>query len=441
MNQLKRALIFSLLFLMVLVAVPVVASAAQDSQTTIYAISIDGEITPAMSAFLMNRLDHANKEGAIGVIIEIRTLGGRVDSAIEMRDAIIASGIPVVAYIESRAISAGALISIAADTIIMAPGSHIGAAEPVPNEPKALAFVSGEFRSTAERAGRDPEIAMAMVDITVEIEGLIGADAILDMTANQALQYGYADHIVSGRSEVLRVMGWSNAQVIEEKPDFRYRIAQFLTSYEIASLLLLLGMLGIAAELFSPGFGAPGIVGIISFALYFAGGFLAGNTEWWAAVIFLAGIILIIIEIIVPGFGIFGIGGIVALFAGIILAAPSLKQGVIMLTIAMAATLIAIPVFFKIFGRSRLIQRFVLATAETVEMGYTHTVAKKDDLIGKTGKTMTVFRPAGSVMIDGERVDAIADGSFIDQDQLVKVIKVSGTKVIVSTYFDADQDV
>lgn len=440
MNLTKRIIFFFMMLLPLLGAMPVFANNAQDNSKTVYIVSIDGEITPAMSAFLVDRLELANREEASGLIMEIRTLGGRVDSAIEMRDAIVASDIPVVAYIESRAISAGALISIAADTIIMAPGSHIGAAEPVPNEPKALAYVSGEFRSTAERTSRDPDIAEAMVDATAVIEGLIGADAILDLTASQASEYGFADYVAAGRTEVLRVLGWTDAQVIEEKPDFRFRIAQFLTSYEVASILLLLGMLGIAAELFAPGFGAPGILGIICFALYFAGGFLAGNTEWWAAVIFLAGIVLVIIEIIVPGFGVFGIAGIVALFAGIILAAPTVRQGVGMLVIALVATLIAIPIFFKIFGQSKLIRRFVLATAEKSELGYTHAVRNRDDLTGQTGKTLTVLRPAGSIMIGHERIDALADGSFIDKDQTVKVIRVEGTKVVVSAMMDSDSD-
>jgi membrane-bound serine protease (ClpP class) len=425
--------IILLLLLLVVVLIPTFYVSGQSSQPAVHVVSVDGEITPAMASFLDDQITQANLAGADGIIIEISTLGGRVDAAIEMRDAIINSSAPVVVYIDDRAISAGALIAIAADTIIMAPGSHIGAAEPVPNEPKALAFVSGEFRTTAEKTGRDPEIAAAMVDKSIEIAGLVSKGEILDLTANEAIQSGYADYLAKGREEVLRVMGWENASISEAEPDFRYNIAQFLTSYEVAAFLLALGMICLIAELFIPGFGVAGVIGIFCFVLYFAGGFLAGHTELWSLLVFMFGVILLIIEIFVPGFGVFGIAGIIALIVGVIFAAPSLRQGIGSLAIALAAAIVAIPVFFKIFGRTKLIRRLVLVTAETTESGYTHA-ASKDSLLGKTGVTQTIFRPSGIVKIDGLRVNAIADGEFISQGVPVEVIRVEGTKVIVSPY-------
>jgi membrane-bound serine protease (ClpP class) len=422
------------LFLMIVwsvAATPAPNVSGQSNQPSIADIRIDGEITPAMASFLENALAKANREGADGVLIEIRTLGGRVDSAIQMRDAIIGSVCPVAIFIGERAISAGALIAIAADKIIMAPGSHLGAAEPVPNEPKALAYVSGEFRTTAERRGRDPVVAMAMVDASIEIAGLVGPGEILDMTAAEAYEIGFADYLAAGRDEAFQVMGWTQAQIVEVKPDFRYRIAQFLTRYEVASILLILGMLCLVAEFFIPGFGAAGIVGIACFILYFAGGFLAGHTELWSVLIFIAGIILLVIEISAPGFGLFGILGIAALFAGVVFAAPTLSQGIGTLLIAVAAVLVAIPVFFKVFGRTRFMQRLVLAAAETAELGYTHA-ARKDDLLGKTGRTQTVLRPSGSILIDGRRIDALADGEFIDKGVAVQVVRLEGSKVFVS---------
>lgn len=433
--MIKRFVVIALTIFLFAFSVPAWVAAGQETQQAVYIVPVEGEITPAMAAFLESRLTVANRNNAVGVIIEISTLGGRVDSAIQMRDAIIASDVPVVVYIASRAISAGALISIASDTIIMAPGSHIGAAEPVPNEPKALAYVSGEFRSTAELTGRDPQLAMAMVDKSIEIEGLIGEGEILDMTANEALEWGYADHLANGRAEVLSVMGWANAPLVEEEPDFKFRMAQFLTRYEISSLLLSLGMLALIAELFIPGFGVAGITAIISFALYFTGGFLAGHTEWWAAIIFFAGIVLLVIEIAAPGFGVFGITGLIAIFIGIVFAAPTLSQGIGSLLIALLVAIIAVPIFFKIFGRSRLLQRFVLASEQTVAQGYTHAETK-EHLLGRTGRTLTFLRPSGSISLDGQRIDALSDGEFIDKDVPIKVIRVEGTKVFVAALDD-----
>lgn len=436
MMMFKRVAVIALTILLLAISISGWVVAEAETAQAVYIVPVEGEITPATAAFLESRLTEASRNNAIGVIIEISTLGGRVDSAIQMRDAIIASEVPVVVYIANRAISAGALISIASDTIVMAPGSHIGAAEPVPNEPKALAYVSGEFRTTAELTGRDPQVAMAMVDKTIEIAGLIGAGEILDLTANEALEWGYADHLANNRTEVLEVMGWASAPLVEEEPDFRFRMAQFLTRYEISSLLLSLGMLALIAELFIPGFGVAGITAIISFALYFTSGFLAGHTEWWAAIIFFAGIVLLVIEIAAPGFGVFGITGLIAIFVGIVFAAPTLSQGIGSLLIALSVAILSIPIFFKIFGRSRLIQRFVLASEQTVAMGYTHAETK-DHLLGQTGKTLTSLRPAGSISLDGLRIDVLSDGEFINKGVSVKVIRVEGTKVFVAIHDDA----
>lgn len=422
----------ALLFLMLLVIlIPMLDAPGQDGTGALHIIRVDGEITPAMASFLEDKIKQAEEDRAAGVLIDISTLGGRVDSAIKMRDAIIEAGIPVAVYISNRAISAGALISIAAETIIMAPGSHIGSAEPVPNEPKALAFVSGEFRTTAERRGRDPQVALAMVDVEVEIEGLVEKGQILDMTATEAERFGYADHIVSNRREAIEVMGWDGLAVIEHEMNFRYRIAQFLTSYEIASILLTIGMIGIIAEFFTQGFGVAGIVGISCFALYFAGGIIAGGTQWWSVLIFAAGLVLIIIETTMPGFGVFGISGIIAIFASMIFAAPTISQGFGTVLIATVAALISIPVFFKIFGKTKLMRRLVLSSAETPDQGYTHA-DRKDQLLGKTGVAVTILRPSGSVIIDGIKTDAITDGEYIYKGTNVKVIRIEGAKVIVA---------
>lgn len=425
-----------LILLLMTVLLPATLAAGQTEPRTIVSIEVDGEITPAMAAFLENKINEAHRNQVDGIIIEMSTLGGRVDSATDMRDAIMGSRIPIVIYIRNRAISAGALISIAAEHIAMAPGSHIGSAKPIPDDPKTVAYVSGEFRTTAETTGRDPQIAAAMVDAAIEIEGLVREGEILDMTALQALEYGYADFIVDSRSEILQVMGWEGAEIIDEEMDFRYRIAQFLTSYEVASLLLSIGMIALIAEFYTQGFGISGIIGIACFVLYFSSGFIAGYTDFWAVAIFTVGIILLIVELTIPGFGVFGISGLAAMFIGIILAAPDVRQGVFSLMIALVVSVLAIPIFIKVFGKSRLVQRFVLATAETVDMGYVHTAASRSYLVGKNGIALTVLRPSGKVQIDEERLDAIAEGEYIDKGQKVRVARVEGSKVIVYSQDD-----
>jgi membrane-bound serine protease (ClpP class) len=270
-----------------------------------------------------------------------------------------------------------------------------------------------------------------MVDRSIVIDGLIGDGEILDLTADEALAWGFADHLAADQNEVLQIMGWADAHIVHVRQSFQFRIAQFLTGAEIATLLLSFGMLGLVVELFTPGFGAPGFVGIGCLVLYFGGNLLTGAANYWGALLFVVGIILLAIEIIVPGFGIWGISGLTALVVGIILAAPNPTQGMGTLLIASAVTLIAIPVFFRIFGKTHFMQRFVLKTAETVNQGYTHA-ADKSHLLGQTGRTLTVLRPSGSILIDGMRIDALADGTFIPSGVSVKVIRVEGAKVVVS---------
>jgi len=405
--------------------------ALQDGQ--VYIISLKGEITPAMSAYVADQIELANLSQAKGIILEITTLGGLVNSALEIRDSILSSDVHVAAYVASRAESAGALITIAADTIVMSPGSHIGSAEPIPYSEKAVAYVSGEFRTTAELRGRNPQIAAGMVDKSLDVAGF-PAGQLVDLTAEEAKKYGYADAVLSSRQEVLAFLGWDGMQTVEAEPDFNTRVAQFLTSYEVSSILLTIAVIAMIVELFVHGFGAPGIISIIAFALYFGGGFLAGNTEWWSIILFVLGIILLIIELAVPGFGVFGISGIASLIIGVIFAAPTPVQGITTLGISLAASAVLIPILYKLLGGPRLFQRFVLH--ESVAADKEHTGIHDNELaklIGKTGRAVTPLRPSGTVVIDGARFDVLSDGSYLPQGSTVRVTEVQGSRITVTS--------
>ncbi|MBE3102602.1 MAG: ATP-dependent Clp protease proteolytic subunit, partial [Firmicutes bacterium] len=260
----KVLVIPMLLFALCILLLPTKALADNNGRT-VYVISLKDEITPAMSAYLSDKIEQANLSKAEGIIIDISTLGGRVDSALAMRDAIVNSKIPVVVYVGDRAESAGALITIAANTIIMAPGSHMGAAEPIPYSEKIAAFVSGEFHATAELRGRDPLIAAGMVDKNLEVPGF-PKGTLVDISAMQAYEFGYADAVLKTMPEIFEYMSWNGAQILEVEPDYKIKLAQFLTKYEIASLLLTLGMIAFVIEIFVQGFGLPGFIGIVAFA-------------------------------------------------------------------------------------------------------------------------------------------------------------------------------
>ncbi len=428
--MMRKTALFILIFTLYLSVMPYSILAAESDQ--VYIIPLKDEITPAMSAYLADQIELAESAGAKGIIIEISTLGGLVSSAIEIRDAILNSQIPIAAFVKDRAVSAGALITIAAETIIMAPGSHMGSAEPIPYSEKTVAVVSGEFRSTAEARGRDPLLAAGMADKNLDVPGFPKGQ-LVNITAEEAKKLGYADAVLDDVAEVLEFMGWSDAQVIEAEPDFKVRIAQFLTRHDVSSILLTIAIIAMIIEIFMQGFGLPGIVSIIAFALYFGGGFLAGNTEWWAVLLFLIGLILLIIELFVPGFGVFGISGIISLVIAIIFAAPTPVQGIITLGIALAATAVLVPILYKLLGGPRLFRRLVLTESETVDKGY----VSKDphahaDLTGAVGEVVSPLRPVGTVLIDGERMEAISDGSYLPKGIKVKVVDSKGTQIIVT---------
>jgi len=402
---------------------------------SVYIIPVRGEITPAMAVFVSRYIDLANTAKARGIIIEISTLGGRADAAMGIKTAILNSEVPVSVFIEDRAVSAGALISIAANTIIMASGSHMGAAEPIPNTPKAVSAIAAEFKGAAEARGRDPQIAAAMVDRNIVIQGLTEAGSILSLTALEAYEVGFADALIENTAEVLEYLGLEDAHINEVHPDFRIRTAQFLTRHEIASLLLTIGMLAFVIEMFVPGFGIPGIIGLISFLLYFGGGFLAGHTEWWPIMLFAFGIGLLIAEAAMPGFGVLGISGLIVVIASLVLAAPDPIRGMTSVGIAFLVSVIAIPILGKIFGWAKLLNRFVMTEVLTADVGYVSIdTSVKIPALGETGITITQLRPAGMVEVGGTRYDCLSDGEFIPAGSDVKVVQATASKIVVSRY-------
>ncbi|HOB20114.1 MAG TPA: NfeD family protein [Candidatus Atribacteria bacterium] len=426
MKKSFRLMGFTITLLLYIVSLGAYAQA----DAVVHVIELNGEITPAMSAYISKEIDYANISDANGIIIEITTLGGRVDSAVEIRDAILRSGVPVVAFVKKRAVSAGALITIAAEKIFMAPGSHMGDAEPIPLTDKNLAYVSAEFRSTAKERGRDARIAAGMVDKSLDIPGF-PPGKLVDLTAGEALEAGYADAVCGSVDDILDFMGWSGAHVKEIEPDFKTSAVQFLTRYDVASILITVGMIAVVIELFTQGFGLAGFIGILAFALYFGGGILAGTTDYWPVFLFVLGIVLMLIEAAVPGFGIFGIAGIVSFIVAIIFAAPTPEQGLISLGISLLLTVVAVPILYKLLGGPRLFSRLVLSESVTTDKGFVAT-GGYDHLLGKTGEAVTPLRPSGTAVIDGIRVDVVADGVFLTQGTRIKVIRVEGNRIVVT---------
>jgi membrane-bound serine protease (ClpP class) len=292
----------------------------------VYVVSIHGVIDLGVASFLRRALDEAEEGGAPAVVLDLNTPGGRLDAVLEMRDAILDAGVPTVAYVNREAFSAGALITIAAERIYMAPGAVYGAATPVTGSgetasEKTISAVRSTFRATAEERGRDPVIAEAMVDPAVVVPGLDDASTLLTLTTEQALANDYAEGTAADLTALLSTLGLSGAEVVEVEPSFLETVVRWVTEPVVASLLIMLGLFLIVGDALFEGFGIAAVVGLACLALFFGGHLLAGLAGWEDFVLIGVGLLLIGLEIfVIPGFGVAGVLGLVALGGGLFLA-------------------------------------------------------------------------------------------------------------------------
>lgn len=422
-------------------------STAQTS--VVYIAPIEGMIDLGVAPFVQRVLNEATQEGAAAVVLEINTFGGRVDAAVLIRDALLNARVPTIAFINKRAISAGALISLAAQKIVMANGGTIGAATPVamgqpgaPAQPvaeKTVSYVRKEFRATAEARKRPPIIAEAMVDADVEIPGLVQKGKLLTLTTEEALKHKIADFRAETLESVLEQLNLAEAQARRVSPNWAEGLVRFLTDPIVSSLLMTIGMLGIFLEIRTPGFGFPGALGIASLALFFWGHWLVQLAGWEEMLLVASGFALLVLEIfVIPGFGLAGVLGIGALLAGLSLSligggatwefvAIAIGRVLISVFLALAASLLLLRFLPRLpFGR-----QLILETGLAAGEGYASAPASDTTWLRKSGSTFSPLRPAGIAVIDGERVDVVSDGEFIDAGMPIVVTRVDGNRIVV----------
>ena len=423
--------------------VPTVQAASNSSGGATHIIPIEGMIERGNVMFIERSYNEAIEAGAGVIIFEIDTLGGFLDAAVEIRNVILHAprDVTTVTFVNTRAISAGALIAMAGDYLIMTSGGTMGAAEPQTfdgerADEKAMSYWVAELRAVAEATGRDPQVAAAMADVDIVIEGINeGDDAIsergemLTLTPQEALDLGMADYILDSRREVMNHLNLPTEVVVHERTA-QDRMIGFLSNPIVSGFLLLIGIAGLAIEIFTGGsFGIFGVAGILGFVLFFMGNFLAGHVTAAAVLLFGAGVLLIALEIFVlPGFGVAGIGGILAIFASIILAAPTVGQGIVTLVIALVGSVLLVVLSFK----NRKTRKFwTKLQLHHTEAGYTSSEGRFDHYQGKEGKAVTVLRPAGTAEIEGNRVDVVTHGEFLEPETPIEVILVEGARIVV----------
>lgn len=414
----------------------------------IYLVRIEGLIDNALARYIDRAVKEAEGADAVVIVFHIDTFGGLVDAADKIRKDILAAEVPTIALIDKNAASAGALISYAADRIVMVPGSSIGAAtvvegaggEAAPD--KYQSYMRGLMRSTAEANGRDPAIAEAMVDESLEVEGVSDEGQVVTLSANEAFDLGVADLIVEDYDEVVERLELTAREEIRHQATGVERFLRFFASPIIQSILMLMMLGGLYFELQTPGVGFPGAIALIGGALFFAPNYAAGLVESWEIVLFAIGVILLIIEVFVtPGFGLAGISGLIvsvgALFAALVgnvgLDFPPMGE-IVSAIYTMAVTMVLLIVLMFSLGRylpsSPVVGRLVLAPDLSSVGGYT-SAETKDWLIGRTGVALTALRPSGTAIIDDERVDVVSQGDFVSPGSQIKVVRVSGSRVEV----------
>lgn len=402
----------------------------------VYVIPIEKEVERGLEAFLVRTTTEAEEAGADRIIFEIDTPGGRVDSAGQIGKLLQDLEIPTTSFIVNWALSAGSYIALNTDTIYMKPQASIGASGVIDGEgnaadKKAQSAWLAQMTGAAKSKGRDPQYAAAMADPSIDMpEYKAPKGKYLTLNATSAVEVGYAQGIVKHRVELLSELGLSDATVVETETTFAEEIARFVTNPVVIPILLSLASLGLIVELYSPGFGVPGIMGLLSLGLFFYGHIIAGLAGMEAIMLLILGIILIVAEFFVPG-GIVGILGIGAIIGSLFLAGYDLGQMSMSISIAFIVAVVASIILFRRIGLDKgIFRHIILRDQTTTELGYVSTVNRLE-LIGLEGVAATTLRPSGTGVFDNERLDIVTEGGYIEKDSLIKIVKVEGARIVV----------
>ena len=418
---------------------------ASDSLTVFYRIRLDQDIDPSSQRLVTLGLEKAVAAEADYILLDINTYGGAVNAADSIRSAVLHSDIPVVAYINMQAASAGALISIACDSIYMKTGSSIGAATVVDQTGQVMpdkyqSFMRGMMRATAQANGRDPHIAEAMTDTA----------NVLSMTPSEAVAVGYCEGICESEFEVAQKVTGNDEFIIKNMEDdmtWLDRLIQFLLNPLLQSIFMMMIIGGIFVEIRTPGIGLPLLTAMVGALLYFAPGYLGHLVSYWEIILFFVGLVLIGIEIFVlPGFGVCGITGIIAVVVSLAFAMVDNAElfhwdGTLNLEpVLMPLGIVIISASVAIFGSVWLVKKLyatrsfdhiALRQEMKAEEGFTGVVIGLESLVGETVTVFTDLRPSGKVMTsDGRLLEAtLKYGGFASKGESVKVVSAEQGRV------------
>ena len=370
------------------------------AEGTAYVVSIDGEVNPGLASYVERSIGRLSPDDLL--IVRIHTFGGRVDVATEIRDAIIDAPCPTIAWVNKRAISAGALIALACNHIAMVPESSIGAVTPVDGagakaSEKIVSYLRSEMRATAEQNGRNPEIAEAMVDESLDAgHGLdAGPGTLLTLTASEAVDVGFADTLVSELADLVPAFGYQQATFEEILISDGESVVRFLSHPVVGSILMMLGLGGVFYIVKTGSLGPIALIGVGALGLFFGGQYLAGFSTFTEMLLFAGGVLLIVLEIfVIPGFGVAGVLGFALMVAGLFLssAAPgafdnidALSVPMTMISAALIGFCLLVWAMYRFLPNSSRFRRLALfGESVSASAPVQLSTADADALIGRT---------------------------------------------------------
>lgn len=418
------------------------------AQTKVLKLNIDAEIDPRMNRYIDLGLTAAENGGYDVVMIEMDTYGGLVSDAKDIVEMLLDFEKPVYVWINKDAASAGALISIACDSIYMASGASIGAATVVTGQGEAApdkyqSYMRATMRTTAEETGRDPAIAEAMVDQTIEIEGVTEEGKVLTFTTSEAIKHGFCEGEINSIEDILTQNIEGEYEMDEFSPGFIEKIVAIFLSPYLSGVLLMIIIGGIYFELQTPGVGFPILAAITAAILYFVPYYLTGLADNWELVLFVVGLLLIALEVaVIPGFGLAGIAGMTFTFSALVLVMinndmfdftyvpmDNILTAVVTVMIALLGSFIIMFVGGVRLTNSKLFSRVALMATQEKSEGY--TAVFHESMVGKAGVVYTVLRPSGKVMIDDTLYDALTRGGYLDKGENISVIGEEGNALVV----------
>jgi membrane-bound serine protease (ClpP class) len=420
------------------------ATGLAQSGDLIVRVPVTGVVEMGLAPFIERSVREAEGLGAEAVVLDIDTPGGRVDAAERISDALSDAQVPVYAFVNRRAFSAGALIALSADAVYMRPGSVMGAATPVDGSgtkasEKIVSAMRSQMRALAEARGLDPAIAEAMVDESLVVDGVIEAGQLLTLTTEEAVAVGYAEP-VEDFADLQRVLGLAGAEVTDMRVNWAESLVRFLSHPVVAPFLLSLGFLGLIVEVKTPTLGLAGGAGLLALSLFFGSHLILGLAGWEDLLIFGGGALLLAVEVIlIRGFGLFGIAGIVGVLAGLYMSMlgnlPTMQDfgraGGVLSTTLLIVLITAWALLRHLPKSGRLVRSGIfLASATEREDGY-QAAQTRPELVGTIGQAITDLRPSGVGIFGDERIDIVSEAEWIEEGTAVEIVADEGYRHVV----------